>query len=71
MNLDNEECRACGCTNEEACARCQQAKNEEDAREMQKGCAYLGCLILIGMIIGVCLALFMMLPETLEKLWQK
>ena len=33
--IDDGECRACGCTNEEACARCQQAKNEENVREMQ------------------------------------
>lgn len=59
--IDDGECRACGCMDEEACARCQQAKNKEDVREMQKGCAYLGCLILIGMIIGILLALFMMI----------
>lgn len=62
MNLDNEECRACGCTNEAACTRCQQAKNEEDAREMQKGCAYVGCFILAGVIIGVILTLIMIIP---------
>ncbi len=65
--IDDGECRACGCMDEEACALCQQAKNEEDVREMQKGCAYLGCLILIGMIIGILLALFIILPINMTE----
>lgn len=65
--IDDGECRACGCMDEEACARCQQAKNEEDVREMQKECAYLGCLILIGMIIGILLALFIILPINMTE----
>lgn len=60
--MNDGECRACGCMDEEACARCQQAKNKEDVREMQKGCAYLGCFVFIGVIIGILLALFMILP---------
>lgn len=64
--IDDGECRLCGCTNEEACARCQQAKNEEDVREMQKGCAYLGCFVFIGMIIGIIIVLFMILPTNCE-----
>lgn len=62
MNLDNEECRACGCTNEAACTRCQQAKNEEAARDMQRGCIYVGCFVLIGIIIGAILILAMIIP---------
>jgi hypothetical protein len=52
---------------EEACARCQQAKNKEDVREMQKGCAYLGCFVFIGVIIGILLALFMILPINMTE----
>lgn len=37
-------------------------KCKKDVREMQKGCAYLGCFVFIGVIIGILLALFMILP---------
>lgn len=68
MSMINDgECRACGCMDEEACARCQQAKNKEDVREMQKGCAYLGCFVFIGVIIEILLALFMILPINMTE----